>query len=79
MATKPKYYMVYGGEVVDVSSREFKNPDEIEVVGIYPDHDTAVAAWRGAAQRTVDNAQMRYFVVQIDHLQDVSEDPGASS
>jgi hypothetical protein len=40
------------------------------VVGFYPNYREALDAWRGAAQRTVDNAQMRYFVVHIHKLMD---------
>lgn len=78
MANKQAYYMVYGGEMSDVAAREFKDNDAIDIVGIFNDYEEAFAAWRGAAQKSVDNAQVRYFIVQIDDIQKVSQDPGAS-
>lgn len=72
-ANKPLLHLVMGGRVKDPRSLEFENLDEIEVVGIYPDYATAVEAWRGAAQRTVDDAEMKYVVVHLHKLLD----PGA--
>lgn len=61
-------HLVFGGEVVTPDSVTFKNLSKLHVVGIYPNYKEAHAAWRAAAQATVDNAQMRYFVVHIHRL-----------
>ena len=42
---------------------EFKDLDKLDIVGVYPNYATAYAAWKAKAQQTVDNAQMRYFIV----------------
>ena len=51
-------HLVFGGELEDVSSVRFKDLDKLDIVGIYPNYATAFDAWKEAAQRTVDNAQM---------------------
>jgi len=60
-------HLVLGGELTDIGGVEidFRNPEKIHIVGLYTSHDAAVSAWRGNAQRTVDNALMRYFVVPL--------------
>lgn len=55
-------YLVYGGVLKNVETEEFQDPNQIHVVGLFADHEQAVRAWRGEAQRTVDSAQTRYFV-----------------
>ncbi len=65
-----RLHLVFGGELQDVSRNVFKNVDDLHVVGIYPDYDSAYAAWKGEAQRTVDNANMRYFIAHIHRLRD---------
>lgn len=67
---KQLLHLVFGGELVDVSSVEFKDLDKLDIVGIYPNYAEAYDAWKGAAQRTVDNAQMRYFIVHMHRLLD---------
>jgi len=57
-------HLVIGGELVDLDHNTFKNLDEVEIVGLYPNYATAYAAWKAKAQQTVDNAQMRYFIVR---------------
>jgi hypothetical protein len=61
-------HLVFGGELKAVDSHEFREPDNLDVVGIFPDYPSAYAAWKGAAQRTVDNAMMRYFVVPLQGI-----------
>jgi hypothetical protein len=61
-------HLVFGGELVSTSSMEFKDPSKLDIVGMYPSYREAYAAWRGAAQASVDNAHMRYFVVHIHRL-----------
>jgi hypothetical protein len=70
---KQLLHFVFGGELKELDSTEFKNLDEIEIVGLFPDHASAVAAWRSKAQATVDNAQMRYFVAHLHRLLDPDE------
>lgn len=65
-----RLHLVFGGELVDPQKTAFRNVDEIHVVGIFPDYDSARAAWKGAAQRTVDNAHMRYFIADLTKLRD---------
>lgn len=63
-------HLVYGGELVDPQRNEFRDVDEIDVVGIFPDYASAYKAWQERAQRTVDNAQMRYFIAHLHRLHD---------
>jgi hypothetical protein len=69
---KPKQllHLVFGGELDSVSTTEFKNLDKLDVVGVYPNYASAYTAWRAKAQGTVDNAQMRYFIVHLHRLLD---------
>lgn len=71
--SKQLLHLVFGGEVVTPDSVEFRDISKLHVVGIYPNYKEAYSAWRAAAQATVDNAHMRYFVVHIHRLLD----PGA--
>ena len=61
-------HLVFGGEGEAPDSVTFKDVSKLDIVGIYPNYKAAYAAWRAAAQATVDNAQMRYFVVHIHRL-----------
>jgi len=67
-------HLVIGGELTDLKSTTFKNLDEVEIVGVYPNYATAHAAWKAKAQQTVDNAHMRYFVVHLHRLLDPGQD-----
>jgi hypothetical protein len=69
---KPKQllHLVFGGELSSLEDTEFKDLDSLDIVGVYPNYATAYAAWRGKAQQTVDNAQMRYFIVHLHRLLD---------
>ncbi len=66
--TKQLLHLVFGGEVTEPDVIAFKDLSKLDIVGIYPNYKEAHAAWRAAAQATVDNAQMRYFVVHIHRL-----------
>ena len=70
--SKPKQllHLVVGGELVSTDAVEFKDLSKLDIVGIYPNFAEARAAWAAKAQGSVDNAQMRYFVVHIHHLMD---------
>ena len=67
-AHKQLLHLVFGGELVAPDQTEFKDLSKVQIVGIFPDYKSAYAAWRAAAQATVDNAQMRYFVVHLHRL-----------
>jgi len=68
-------HLVIGGELVDLEQNTFKNLDEVEIVGLYPNYASAHVAWRAKAQSTVDNAQMRYFIVHLHRLLDPNQEP----
>jgi hypothetical protein len=61
-------HLVFGGELKNLDSHEFKDLDKVEIVGIYPNYAGAYSAWKAKAQQTVDNAQMRYFIVHLHRL-----------
>jgi hypothetical protein len=63
-----KLHLVFGGRVADPQGVEFVEPQTLDVVGIFPDYKSAEAAWRAAAQRTVDDATMKYVVVHLHRL-----------
>ena len=67
-------HLVFGGELTDLSRTEFKDLSRLDIVGIYPNYAAAYAAWRAKAQQTVDNAQMRYFIVHMHRLLDPEAD-----
>lgn len=61
-------HLVFGGRVADPQSLDFKDTKSIDIVGMYPDYKSAEKAWRAAAQKTVDDAEMRYVVVHLHRL-----------
>ena len=63
-----KLHLVFGGRVTDPQTLDFADPSKLDVIGIFPDYASAEKAWRGAAQRTVDDAEMRYVVVHLHRL-----------
>lgn len=67
---KQLLHLVFGGELKSLDGVQFKDLDGLDIVGIYPDYATALVAWRSKAQQTVDNAQMRYFIVHMHRLMD---------
>ncbi len=67
-AKKQLLHLVFGGELKKLDSLEFRDLDQLDFVGIFPDYKSAEAAWRAKAQATVDNAHMRYFVVHLHRL-----------
>jgi Domain of unknown function (DUF4170) len=72
---KQLLHLVFGGELSSLGSTEFKDLDELDIVGVYPNYASAYAAWKAKAQRTVDNAQLRYFIVHMHRLLDPENDP----
>jgi len=67
---KQLLHLVFGGELDSVAGMEFKSLDNLDIVGIFPNYATAYAAWKAKAQGTVDNAEMRYFIVHLHRLLD---------
>lgn len=63
-----KMHLVMGGRVADPQTLDFVDLDKIDFVGVFPDYASAEKAWRGAAQRTVDDAEMRYVIVHLHRL-----------
>jgi len=71
-----RLHLVFGGELVDPQSTQFRNVNDIDLVGIFPDYASAFTAWKSAAQRTVDNAHTRYFIAHLHRLRDEEEPAG---
>lgn len=63
-----KLHLVFGGRVSDPRTLKFTDLDKLDLVGIYPDYESAENAWRSKAQLTVDDAEMRYVVVHLHRL-----------
>ena len=63
-------HLVFGGELNDVKSVTFKDLARLDVVGFYPNYAEAYQAWLAKARETLDNAQMRYFIVHLHRLLD---------
>ncbi len=73
-----KLHLVFGGELKDPQGTTFVDTDKIDIVGIFPDYDSAYAAWKTAAQRTVDDAHTRYFIAHLHRLIDESRASGTT-
>ncbi|ARN80888.1 DUF4170 domain-containing protein [Methylocystis bryophila] len=73
---KPKQlvHLVFGGELEDLGAVRFRDVTKLDLVGVYPDNESAVAAWKAKAHATVDNAHMRYFIVHLHELLDPDVD-----
>jgi hypothetical protein len=71
---KQLLHLVFGGELKSVGCHEFKDVGALHIVGIYPDYASAYDAWKAAAQKSVDNALMRYFIVHMHRLLDPAEE-----
>ena len=63
-------HLVLGGELADLESHEFRDLSKVDLVGLFPDYESAKVAWKAKAQSTVDNAHMRYFIVHLHRLMD---------
>jgi len=72
-----RLHLVFGGQLVDPSKNAFKDVENIDIIGMFPDYASAYDAWKSAAHRTVDDAHMRYFIAHIHRLRD--EEAEASS
>jgi hypothetical protein len=69
-----KLHLVFGGRVKDPQSLEFKDLSSIDLVGIFDNYASAEDAWRGKAQATVDDAEMRYVIVHLHRLLEPDSD-----
>ncbi|MGE3874825.1 MAG: DUF4170 domain-containing protein [Parvibaculaceae bacterium] len=67
-------HLVFGGELTDLDGVTFKDVAKLDIVGIYPNFELAQKAWLAKARETIDNAQMRYFIVHLHRLLDPSTD-----
>lgn len=65
---KQLLHLVFGGELTAPDRIEFQDLSKLDLVGVFPNYKEAYDAWRAKAHGTVDNAQMRYFVVHIHRL-----------
>ena len=74
-AGKQLLHLVFGGELERIDDLTFKDLDSLDLVGIYPNYASAYRAWKAKAQQTVDNAQMRYFIVPLHRLLDPQSTP----
>jgi hypothetical protein len=63
-----KMHLVFGGRVKDPQGLEFADLNSMHIVGLFPDYASALDAWRSNAQRTVDDAEMKYVVVHLHRL-----------
>ena len=71
--SKQLLHLVFGGELSSLDAYEFRDPSKIDIVGIFPNYESAERAWRAKAQQTVDSAQTRYFIVHLHRL--IEPDP----
>lgn len=67
---KQLLHLVFGGELENLQEVQFRDLNALDIVGIFPDYASALAAWKSKAQQTVDNAHMRYFIVHMHRLLD---------
>jgi hypothetical protein len=72
-------HLVFGGELRELGGHEFRDPSKLDLIGMFPDYASAFVAWKSAAQRTVDNAHMRYYVVHVHRLLDAEAIPTADT
>jgi len=71
---KQLLHLVLGGELENIEGTTFKDLSKVDLVGVYPNYAAAAAVWKAKAQQTVDNAEMRYFVVHLHRLLDPEDD-----
>jgi hypothetical protein len=73
-SSKQLLHLVFGGELADVKDVRFKDLAHLDVVGFYPNYAEAHKAWLTKARESIDNAQMRYFIVHLHRLLDPAHD-----
>lgn len=72
-----RLHLVFGGELKDPTTKEFRDVKDIDLVGIFPNYQEAYDAWKNMAHKTVDNAHARYFIAHLHRLRE--EENAASS
>ena len=70
---KPLLHLVFGGQVKDPQGMDFIDSGGLEIIGIFPNHKTALEAWRGASQAHVDEANVKYVIVHLHRLLDPAQ------
>jgi len=70
LPNKQLLHLVIGGELEDLEGVEFKDLEAVDIVGVYPNYASAYDVWKQKAQMSVDNANMRYFIVHMHRLLD---------
>ena len=73
-----RLHLVFGGELIDPTKTAFRDVDNIDIVGIFPDYASAYDAWKSAAQRTVDDAHVRYFIAHLHRLRDEEQEAAST-
>jgi hypothetical protein len=68
-----RLHLVFGGELVSPEANVFRDVSQLHIVGMFPDYASAFRAWKAEAQRTVDNAHMRYYIAHIHRLRDEAQ------
>ena len=63
-------HLVFGGEVANPETNDFVDMDNLDIVGIFPNYEAALNAWRGASQARVDEAHTKYVIVHLHRLLD---------
>lgn len=61
-------HLVFGGRVLDPQGTDFEDLENVDIVGIFPDYQSALKAWRAASQQAVDDAYMKYVIVHLHRL-----------
>jgi len=69
----PLLHLVFGGTVKDTQGLEFVDPENLDIIGIYPNYAKALDAWRGASHAHVDEANTKYVIVHLHRLLDPEE------
>lgn len=63
-----RLHLVMGGRVSDPQTLDFVDLENLDLVGVFPNFEDAEDAWRGKAQKTVDDAEMKYVIVHLHRL-----------
>lgn len=71
--SRQRLHLVFGGELEKLDKVSFRNTENLDIVGIFPDYASAYTAWKAVSQRNVDNALMRYFIVHMHRLLEPEE------
>ena len=70
-----KLHLVFGGRVKDPQALDFTDLGSLDIVGMFDNYADAEDAWRASAQRTVDDAEMKYVVVHLHRLLEPDNSP----